>query len=448
MTLDNFERSLPANRLKNGLDYYRKGKVTSLEKDEDGDWHATVEGREEYDVEIIMDLHKIYEASCDCASYDEDDHCKHVAAVLYAIKAEKDGEAGQDENAEIPQHILSLLEALRPAELRMFLKIELKGNDKLIKSLEICGEHFLLCRGADDLADELAAKMEKFEKDGTFAKKHVPAVIKIASSYVDAAAEHWKKKDVKQAFDNLFAVTEVLPFQAEYMEDEQGAHRAVMLGAFQLMEEMCNKEKINEPILGLLSDRAFEGAIDPNIPLADYELHWLDLIVKHDLAKERLEEFIEILDAQLENCNGSSDDATRSRLLRLKLDFLSKAGRKKEAIKILDNNPGIANEKEQILLSASKKNGEYGIIKQKMLAELELARVEGNKEQYANLQKLIVELMEGKSDVLELRKLAERFYLETGNPMFFEAMKGTYMNAEWEAVKGKFIKPGNPLYKV
>jgi hypothetical protein len=447
MTLDNFEKSFPANRLKNGLAYFRKGKVTSLEENEDGDWSATVVGTEEYEVEITMDGHKIYETSCTCPSHDEDDQCKHVAAVLYAINSEKDGETEQSENAEIPDKILSLLEELRPDELRTFLKSELQGNEKLIQSLAICGEYFLLCRGADDLARELTEKIEKFEKDGTIQKKHVPTIVKMADSYVDAAAVHWKKKEVKEAIDCLLAVTDVLAFQSEFLEDVQGTHRPVMLRAFQLMEEICKAEKVDDSIRDMLSDRAFEGAADPNIPLANYEVHWLDLIVKHDLAKEKQEEFIEILDAQLEKYKGSREDATRSRLLRLKLDYLGSNGKKREALKLLENNPSLANEKEQLLLSASKKNGEYKTIKQKMLTELELARVNGDKKQYESLQKLIVELMEGKSDVLELRKLAEQFYHETSDPVFFEAMKGTYMNSEWEQVKGRFVKPVNPLRK-
>lgn len=448
MTLDSFEEFFSANRLKNGQTYLQTGKVTNLEENEDGDWSATVVGSEEYEVGIIMHRHKIRETSCTCPSHYDENPCKHVAAVLYAIKAELDGETEQEENAEVPANILKLLEELREDDLRLFLKIQLKGNKKLIKSLETCGEYFLLCRGSEDLARELSEKIEKFEKDGTVEKKHVPAILKIATSYVDAATTHWRKKEVKQALDHLLAVTEVLPFEAQFMEDEHGTHRAVMLRAFQLIDEICRKEKIDEPILGLLSDYAFSGAIDPNIPLTGYEMHWFDLMVKHGLANERADEFIKILDEQLENYKINLDDAGHARLLRLKLDFLRTIGQKWAAMKILENNPAVANEQEQVVLSATKKNGEYGITKQNLLTELELARTNGDKMQYANLQKLIIELLESKSDVLDLRKLAEKFYLETKDPTFFEAMKGTYMNADWEKVKGRFEKPGNPLRKV
>lgn len=453
MTLNNFEKTFPENRLRNGKIYFNNGKVTSLEEDKDGDWYATVVGTDEYDVEIILDGNKICETSCDCPAFNEFTMCKHVAAVLYAINEEINGEPEYDDDDDddevaIPEKILTLLEELRPDELRMFLKVSMKGNRKLMRSLEISSDYFLLRRGTKDLATELSEKIKKYVKDGIIAKKQVPAVVNLTAAYVDAATAHWKKNEAKEALDHLLAVTDVLAFESEFMEDEKGTHRSVVLSAFQLIDEIAKKKKINKSMRELLVDYAFEGAVDPNMPVAEYEMHWLDLICKHDLAKEKETEYIEILDEQLESCTGRGQQATHSRLLRLKIDFLSRNDKKAQAMKIIESNPDLANEKEQLLLSASKKTGEYWIIKQKMLAALELAKVNGDKKEYNRLQNSVIDLLESKSDVLDVRKLSERFYRETGNQRFFEAMKGTYVKTEWEKIKDKFQKPGNPLRKV
>ena len=193
-------------------------------------------------------------------------------------------------------------------------------------------------------------------------------------------------------------------------------------------------------MLELLSSTAVEHAADTNIALANYDPHWIDLVVKNGLARDEADGFVEILDNLLKDC---TDEAVKMRLLRLKLDFLTKLGKKQAVLKIVEENPNAANEKEQMMVSASRKNGEYKVIKQKLLAELDLARANNNPEECHKLQKLVVELMEGKSDVLELRKLAEQFYGETSDPFFYEAMKGTYMKAEWEKIKNKFTPPAN-----
>lgn len=439
MTLDNFEKTFPANRLKNGLSYFKKGHVINLEQNEDGDWSAIVIGSEEYDVEIIMDRHRINETTCSCPSHDEDDLCKHVAAVLYAISHELDGDDEEEEKTELPDNINSMLEELRHSELQTILRVQMRGNKDLMTAFETSAEFMLLCRDTDDLRTELGKKIEAFADGGDIERKSIPAVVELADSFLDTAVTHLKKKQIKQAVDHVLAVIDALTIQSEYMDDKEGLHRKVIARGLQLVDEILSTEKIDEPIMRLLQARISSNAEMDNLPIAHYDLHWLDIIVKHELAKDEVEEFLEFLDQQVKDNMGNS--AAHARLLRLKIDFLGNNGHKRAAIKLIENNPDIANDKEQLILSASKKNGEYKIIKEKLLAELELARSNGDKQQYADLQKSIIELMETKSDVLDLRRLAEQFYRETGNMHFFEAMKGTYMNAEWEQVKGRFVNP-------
>ena len=74
------------NILRRGYDYYKKGKVKNIVKTKDG-VIATVRGTEEYRVTISFDKKTkeigTMERTC---PYAENDHCKHMAAVLYGIK--------------------------------------------------------------------------------------------------------------------------------------------------------------------------------------------------------------------------------------------------------------------------------------------------------------------------------------------------------------------------
>lgn len=85
ITLDNFESSVPFKILMRGIDYYESGSVTELAETSPGEWEATVEGTEEYNIEISMDGTEVESWYCDCP-YDGGSICKHVVATLMAIR--------------------------------------------------------------------------------------------------------------------------------------------------------------------------------------------------------------------------------------------------------------------------------------------------------------------------------------------------------------------------
>lgn len=84
IALDNFESCVPYRILLRGEEYYEIGAVSELEEDSPGEWTATVEGTENYNVEISMDGKEIKSWYCDCP-YDGE-ICKHIVATLLAIR--------------------------------------------------------------------------------------------------------------------------------------------------------------------------------------------------------------------------------------------------------------------------------------------------------------------------------------------------------------------------
>ena len=84
IALDNFESCVPYRILLRGEEYYEIGAVSELEEDSPGEWTATVEGTENYSVEISMDGKEIKSWYCDCP-YDGE-ICNHVVATLLAIR--------------------------------------------------------------------------------------------------------------------------------------------------------------------------------------------------------------------------------------------------------------------------------------------------------------------------------------------------------------------------
>lgn len=86
MTLDNFESYVPYKIWQRGEEYYESGAVTELEKLSDGEWSATVEGTDEYEVEISVEDGIVTSWYCDCPY--EGEVCKHVVATMLTIRSQ------------------------------------------------------------------------------------------------------------------------------------------------------------------------------------------------------------------------------------------------------------------------------------------------------------------------------------------------------------------------
>lgn len=120
MHLSNFENYFQEHILGRGLDYYHSKLITSLETDDGHHYVASVDGTEMYNVHVVISENEdVTEISCDCP-YDYDQLCKHMAAVLFAIREQK----GVPIPGEIKQDLPSLLQSLDKEELiRILLEI-------------------------------------------------------------------------------------------------------------------------------------------------------------------------------------------------------------------------------------------------------------------------------------------------------------------------------------
>jgi uncharacterized Zn finger protein len=85
LTFTNFKRTIPSNILARGRQYYNDGAVTDLSQEEEDTWIAEVQGTAIYEVQVALNQDNELLCTCTCP-YDYGEHCKHIAAVLYAIE--------------------------------------------------------------------------------------------------------------------------------------------------------------------------------------------------------------------------------------------------------------------------------------------------------------------------------------------------------------------------
>ena len=85
LTLSNLEEYVDPVILCRGMDYLQSGLVTMLREDSPGKISAEVKGTELYRVELLLSGDSVQESSCTCP-YDKGPICKHVVAVLLALR--------------------------------------------------------------------------------------------------------------------------------------------------------------------------------------------------------------------------------------------------------------------------------------------------------------------------------------------------------------------------
>ena len=104
MRLEDFENGISAVIFRRGEDYYENGLVEDLEEVAPGRWCAVVEGTTDYETEVCIKNGEVSSWDCDCP-YDGY-MCKHVVAVLLAVRDEC-SELSDYEDVRIEQDRLS-----------------------------------------------------------------------------------------------------------------------------------------------------------------------------------------------------------------------------------------------------------------------------------------------------------------------------------------------------
>ncbi|MDQ0205000.1 SWIM zinc finger family protein [Pectinatus haikarae] len=96
MNLKNFDKQIEPVILKRGKAYYLEGRVQSLTETENNYYTAVVKGTDTYRVHAHIDRSIYIEnITCDCP-YTYAPYCKHIAAVLYALRDRL--QTGQEDN--------------------------------------------------------------------------------------------------------------------------------------------------------------------------------------------------------------------------------------------------------------------------------------------------------------------------------------------------------------
>lgn len=149
MKIPAFKKKFSPEILKRGYDYYKEGRVTNLIIDGNTS-SAIVVGNRRYRVKLNLKTGD-YRCTCPCEF-----NCKHMVAVLYALKENKNVETTDNLKEQLNQkskdELIAILQKILVSEPRfkLLLGSEAKDVKKIISSLSVD-----LDQDVDELIDEV-----------------------------------------------------------------------------------------------------------------------------------------------------------------------------------------------------------------------------------------------------------------------------------------------------
>jgi|GEM_PF-6461968 len=196
LTLKNFDTVEDKDATERGLKYYRDGAVSYIEETEEGEWEASVMGTELYSVGISLRKEKINAIGCECEAFAQNDYCKHIAAVLYAIRDQqaKVASVKTKEKKQKPKTAIQLLQEVLKSTSEKQLKNFIEGYAEQHK--DFAKEALLHLKMQDvvnDASEEgfievvqtaLANSRNKNGVDTELLDSHLKPVIRQAHKYV------------------------------------------------------------------------------------------------------------------------------------------------------------------------------------------------------------------------------------------------------------------------
>lgn len=442
MTILDFQEQLPQAILKSGKDYYLKGKVSDV-LEINGECSAVVEGREEYVVNISTAGNYITHTSCTCKAFDYHDHCKHVVAVLYAMYDE-----ALPDIDEADPYLMGLLDKLSADDMRLFLKKSLLEDEVLAEQLMEFAETAIDSHGVYRHVDAInqsflftkAEKYDKYSSNLPGSKASTPT-----EHLLKKARTAYQKGDVTTALDIIFAVISKLPAFNTDEQDETGHYQTVVEEAFILLDEICTTTELDGFNLRRLARKAAQGLWSEFYTIEDFSIHWLDILVKHGQSMIEKEEVLRIIDSIADNAKKEEYGDSYARLMAAREAIAAGKG---QAEKVIKEAPAATSGKKKLLPipevapPAEKKKvtppteKKLAYMKERADLEAQLAELEkeGPQKQYQQTQKELIVLMQQNNDIYGVRLFGTRFYKENGDLYFYEAIKSTYTNKDWETL--------------
>ncbi len=438
-SIKNFESWIDDRHLLNkGKSYWESHSVQNLQQDED-DWEADVHGTDDYLTSCIINNGQVADWYCDCP-YDHGPICKHVVAVLFAVRAKllsttsSNKTTKEETNPSDP--IAKIIEKLEESELRKLITY-LAGRQEKVRShllskythlLEIVsksqyeqlvrsyieahsGERggYVDYHDADHLGDKLLALIEDTDSSTPMATVYLCETIIHQLAFVYQYADD-SSGSIGGAIGTAIFTLSIL------LEEDEESPMEVIDYIFNYTIKECNK-KIFQNWGDDLRDLACNAV--RNKAQAAQAMEVLNEFIEANQQKEHRAYYIEAAE-------------------RLKLELLGMYHAPEAAEKHLNNNLQYTSFREMALEKAMKKKN-YELVRQ--LAEAGIVQDKENAPgRVKDWKKWLIQLSKETGDTTSFIKINEELFLNRGDMDYYRKLKEIIPKKEFKVKIESYIQ--------
>lgn len=435
LTLDNFEAAISAKIVQRGFDYFKSQAVGDLDEDTPGMWSAVVFGSEDYEVEVELSGRNVADVFCDCP-YDGGPHCKHIVAVLYALREQLAvGKKRAVKSSKMTFEDLLLQISLE--ELRDFIRHQKKDNRDF-------GEKFMLFFAEKDPAIDVLGKYEglvrsiirnnsskgfmEYRESFAFSKEMRPVL-----SAADTAI-------VQKKYSDALAIGRVICREVlqlvQNSDDSAGNVGSVLSSGIQILEQIAEAALVGPELLRQLLDHLEKTLPEKSwFDYGDYGYELLAVAEKTALRTEP-ESYLNLLDTLAKIHVGKYSDYTQEHFKKAKIQFLERIGRSDEAEKLLTANLDIVEVRQGVVQKALEKR-DFAKAKQLIAEGIQIAKGKQHPGTVNRWEEMLLDIARLEKDVATERRLTQKFAFDRGvNTQYYQAWKATFSPSEWaEAIE-------------
>ena len=450
ITLDNFEHHVPFKIWQRGMNYYDGDAVIDLDEVAPDEWVATVQGTDEYIVELSLKGREVRSWSCECP-YDGGDICKHVVAVVLAIR---------DKMKNIDKSAFSIVEkggaVMEKPESKEVTLEELMKRAKSGDYQSFVQDRMRFCQ---ELKDELTAylKAKYVEADERDYGKEVENIFKTSTKGIGGYGR-WNRYDGYEVtdWDKVFVkVRRLLGEVATQMEAGNAVPAIdVVIRFFQLLGKNYDDSLLYDEdsdvydVCTIAEELVLKASQDSSVSaerkielleelrkLSAYEVYrdydycsMKDLMMQVNVHIQSPEDSLKLINALLEEHKSSYD---LYKYVNEKIDILQKMNREDEVRKVISQYLYLLEVREQEVDRLV--DGKQYMEALQMLDEgIRLAKEEGHRG--AELQWLqkkigIYEKMDDKSSLIACNRLM--FVRKGGSLEYYHKLKRSVDASEW-----------------
>lgn len=435
-TLDTFDQQLPKDLLKKAQPYFQNGAVLYVEQDDSGVWQAEVEGTETYSVEITLKERTITDSFCDCPV--ESSVCKHVVAVLFALRETMRKQAAQPSRKAKKTTgkltIADLVQQVSADELRAFVVSYATTDKTFATKLQL---HFSDKDERIDVGKQYTDLIRKTirahsDRHGFIDYRSTFKLAKEINTLQATVVKLISQRNFKDALMlAMILLQEMMTLMTE-SDDSAGNIGGLVNEAIDLLRDIATDDDVAPPLRRQLFDKLANELNDNRyFDYGDEGYELLDVLYKTALRLAEPDLFLALIDQLLARQKASSSSYLQDHLRTKRVKFLRDIGRTDEADRQTQANMDIVEVRAEAVEAAIRAK-QYDRAKTLIQEGIRIAEQKQHPGTVHQWEEKLLAIAEAERDTAEIRRLTKKFAFDRWfNIEYFRRWKATFLADEW-----------------